>query len=1032
MSNETYQITFQSLEIKTLGEYCNEISSPVFKYRNRETELLSIKGPSGFTNRESIFNTYTVLEGKDNLSKQDKDLLLKVGTTLSVPINQVELSGLLTQGLQIVSNDEGIFKAKALADLESDLGYIQVLQENSHQSLGITTHRTPNRTVWVWCRALSFSDTDIEGELIDITPFIGKLNTFVGKNGGNFSFDLSQIICHLETTEVDGKKHNRWVLSKNLNIDSQSGEYLSNVNIFDSDELRRSNFFFHIVLQDNDLVFIRHETLEMEKDQRDSDNSLLGITKFNIPERIYDMIGLIDTNNQSVNVGNNDISIEIKGRDLIKLLIDDGVYFYNLENLSGQWRLAGSSTAKNELMRRIIGSNALYYLNLFQNNSIENIVKFVIQQLSTIEIVPSSLFDGYGDRRNSSFLDLDTSKGEKQVSKDKEDSLKLIKRTLENLEVVADENTVYTHFYQFLRQLRELKTRTIKVNKTAGWKFTKYKNISNTYEPLQANQLPQFIYDYQFLLTEQEYNPLLTSQLHLVQIINQVDKQIDGENTPKTSDKDAVQIKTKGVWQIIKLVIDKGVVNRKLIDGSLSTQQGSLLNFIRKVAQEPFVEFYTDTYGDQFYLIIRKPPFDKVSMENLLKNKISTEKGEVNVLNSIVNIEQHNVLKEDLSFDNSEAYSWYRFEPKNLGSTGGSVLTTLYTPSIYFEEYAKIWGSRPLVVEHNYNPYLSSVTDSGLTDISRFEEQALYDLKYLIESHAYLPFTRQGSITLNGDRRIKRGSFIRHLSTGEIFHVDSVSHSGSISDSSNDSVTTITVSRGMVEKLISGVDVNGTKISYFNIINTDIAIQKKRYPDEKRIVTRTVLEKKEKKIEPVKSEIQKLQIEINYLDLSIENRVELAKIENENNRNRFAEFLSLANKAGYEPTILSVTEYSINITLESSRTSLDSSKSKEVWLSTGLIDVSKSKELRWGGDTDTNYNPTRFEIPKTGYDDKKILSESTTYIESEVSEEVLVPGHVGVNIEKALENLKVNQVVFNFFLKQHQYDIDSYINQNRW
>jgi hypothetical protein len=52
-----------------------------------------------------------------------------------------------------------------------------------------------------------------------------------------------------------------------------------------------------------------------------------------------------------------------------------------------------------------------------------------------------------------------------------------------------------------------------------------------------------------------------------------------------------------------------------------------------------------------------------------------------------------------------------------------------------------------------------------------------------------------------------------------------------------------------------------------------------------------------------------------------------------------------------------------------------------------------------------------------------------TYVEEEVTELVDVPSYAGINIEKALENLKVNQKVFNFFLKQQQYGIKDYIKQ---
>ena len=121
-----------------------------------------------------------------------------------------------------------------------------------------------------------------------------------------------------------------------------------------------------------------------------------------------------------------------------------------------------------------------------------------------------------------------------------------------------------------------------------------------------------------------------------------------------------------------------------------------------------------------------------------------------------------------------------------------------------------------------------------MPDVSRYEEQAILDLKFIIDSHSYLPFTRKGSITINGDRRLKKGNLVRYAPTQEIFMIDSVTHNYSVSDSSVDRITTIHVSRGMIEPFIYGVEIDGFSkpISYFNIINTDFQIKKKQFNEE--------------------------------------------------------------------------------------------------------------------------------------------------------------------------------------------------------
>lgn len=96
---------------------------------------------------------------------------------------------------------------------------------------------------------------------------------------------------------------------------------------------------------------------------------------------------------------------------------------------------------------------------------------------------------------------------------------------------------------------------------------------------------------------------------------------------------------------------------------------------------------------------------------------------------------------------------------------------------------------------------------------------------YLVESNIYLPFTRKGSITLPyGDRRIKKGTFVRFKPTGEIFYVDSVTNNLSCGNTSVDRTTTINVSRGMVEKYIKGVEIGSSQsVSATGDITGDIA-----------------------------------------------------------------------------------------------------------------------------------------------------------------------------------------------------------------
>lgn len=260
-----------------------------------------------------------------------------------------------------------------------------------------------------------------------------------------------------------------------------------------------------------------------------------------------------------------------------------------------------------------------------------------------------------------------------------------------------------------------------------------------------------------------------------------------------------------GIWQIIKLFIDPSAQNKQLMSTDISMQQGSLLSFFNRVCQKPFIEFCSDTYGSLFYFFVRRPPFDKKGFTQGLENYIS--------------IHDTFVTNENLNWNENAGYSWYQLLPQ--AELVGIKEATLFVPAVFFQEYAAIWGSNPLIVTSDYYNYKGSghwqKDNATKINTDNIIKNAIDDLKYLIESNAYLPFTRQGSIDMTLNRSIKRGTFVKLIRTGEIFYVDSVHHS---KDSSGNSNTTINVSRGMIENFITGEKTaSGTMVSYFNLID---------------------------------------------------------------------------------------------------------------------------------------------------------------------------------------------------------------------
>ena len=281
------------------------------------------------------------------------------------------------------------------------------------------------------------------------------------------------------------------------------------------------------------------------------------------------------------------------------------------------------------------------------------------------------------------------------------------------------------------------------------------------------------------------------------------------ETVVKTKSASVDERLAPGIWQITKLIMDSSVENRQMFDSSISYQTGPLINFFNRVCQKPLVEFCGDTWGDQYYFMVRKPPFDKESIEKMQDL-------------TLLLIDNSEIINTSLNWNTDNIYSWYQMIP--FAEYAGLDQLNLFMPAIFFPEYAAIWGSRDLTVQNQYVNYYRSGHANASEDNAKKENMnsitrnAAADLKYLVESNAYNPFTRSGTITLNGDRRIKRGTLIL-MPNGEQFYVESVSNSYSISGSSVSRTTVIQVSHGMFQEFISGVDIDGQTISYFNIID---------------------------------------------------------------------------------------------------------------------------------------------------------------------------------------------------------------------
>lgn len=316
---------------------------------------------------------------------------------------------------------------------------------------------------------------------------------------------------------------------------------------------------------------------------------------------------------------------------------------------------------------------------------------------------------------------------------------------------------------------------------------------------------------------------------------------------------DNQQLETKevnGIWQIIKVGYDKILEKRRVVDESLGRVDGTIMDQFNKVCQMPFVEFYGDTYGDEFNLIVRQPPFTKGAIRSFIEgvryypqmeeSKVEQTKELTTKLFELIDIDLSDIQGYDnLSWDNTY-YTSYSITPRDeiLGQFSNVMFGSM-VPILYIEEIARIFGNRRLVVNNNY--LALPITGKNPEDDSSYRAAILNDLKFLIDSNFYLPFTRKGSITITkGDRRIRKGTFIRIKPTNEIFYVDGVSNSISFGNNRVDRSTNVQLSRGMIQDYIfgaTGFNEDGSiistnqglpiKFSYFDILK--IKLNKRKY-----------------------------------------------------------------------------------------------------------------------------------------------------------------------------------------------------------
>lgn len=293
--------------------------------------------------------------------------------------------------------------------------YIKSIFQDKGATVRNYTRTNPGCRVLGWFKTMWFSkekdNTDLDDiynlkqSFLDLSKYVVSLNTNVGASGGNFTISFPHIPLYSHTALKGDYSSEEYDMGNTHNISSSSNRNIipdnvrSSVNIFD---------YFNWLIQANDLLFISFDDMK-------------GLVDENLSGHQFDLIGLVDSVSLSKNPQGS-LSVNVSGRDLMKVITDDSSIFYyqgvsagnydilksydNTEtvlrggDLDGMIFNGGTKDINNNTLRQLNGN-----INIFacepNDFSIDFIIKTVMSHLANMSVVPDDLFVSWANRRTT-------------------------------------------------------------------------------------------------------------------------------------------------------------------------------------------------------------------------------------------------------------------------------------------------------------------------------------------------------------------------------------------------------------------------------------------------------------------------------------------------------------------------------------------------------------------------------------------------------------------------------------------------------
>jgi hypothetical protein len=658
----------------TLEELVADPMSVFYRYKNDISLLVTGFQNDGEYNFDRIIEKYSAADLITEATKiTTRQLtLIRANTVLFLPKGELSMDLLALTGKNLFIKDIKSFNAfygTYLNLLKLD-GFTPAFKTTTYDNQ--VDIREYSISVWVWSRAYSQNGTT----LLDITKYVEHCT--INVNGTQNSFNLSlQAINREPYSGLNAPFEAGDEMVNRINVDTDNDHHsiwdFVNPDTFISERLPTP--WFKRILQQNDVFFIRFEQLTLEKTE-DRVVKDIKVPASELPGKVFDMIGLVDRVSHQFNSSSTDMTVEVGGRDLTKLLIEDGSYFFPLLFTENSNMLFFNTQDDSKWFKRTFIKQTFDYLFLYKMQSVKDSLGFVINQLANLGACNDVLFQSYDDKGDGGI-------------------------------------------------------------EGAGLGGRRSRAL-----------------------------------------------QLTGQN----KDQLAWNV-VSGVWQIIDVLVDDQIEDRRIANSQISNPNGNLQSVIDSFCQKPFVEFFGDTYGDKFTFIARTPPY--------------TQNAILSVLNSgyFIEVDLRDVEECDLDWDTT-FYTWFKMDPRNMFLGTSSSIALAYLPVVWFPEIAETFGNKQMDIPDNYisNQAFTGIEGSENRDL--FKQKVIEDFLYAIECYCNLPFTETGTFTLKRDRRIKAKTWIKI--GAQFFYVDSVSNSFNAVGERVDGSTTVSVSRGMYIDYIRG------------------------------------------------------------------------------------------------------------------------------------------------------------------------------------------------------------------------------------